>query len=288
MDEKYFFFGFGQVGRYYINYLFKKKTKFSFNISTTSGTKSKKLNNKNYFSLKFNGQKFDKKISKILKSTSYILISIPPDTKGDLVLRNFKKDLKSKNIKKIIYLSATNVYGDHKGRWVNEKSKCNPTSKQGKNRLRAEKQWTVFCKKNKLNLNILRIAGIYSRESNAIKRLKLGPKVFVRKKNHFFSRIRIEDIAQVIHKVFKNKSIKYETFNVADDLPASSEILNKYAAKILKIRNLKQIGVKDLKGKMIKNFYKDSKKIKNSKMKRVLKVSLKYSNYKKGLRDLRY
>ena len=74
-------------------------------------------------SLKFNGRKFDKKISKILKSTSYILISIPPDTKGDLVLRNFKKDLKSKNIKKIIYLSATNVYGDHKGRWVNEKSK---------------------------------------------------------------------------------------------------------------------------------------------------------------------
>ena len=239
-------------------------------------------------SLKFNGQKFDKKISKILKSTSYILISIPPETNGDLVLRYFKKDLKNNNIKKIIYLSATNVYGDHKGRWVNEKSKCKPTSKQGKNRLRAEKQWTVFCKKNKLNLNILRIAGIYSRESNAIKRLKLGPKVFVRKKNHFFSRIRVEDIVQVIHKVFKNKNIKYETFNVADDLPASSEILNKYAAKILKIRNLKQIDVKDLKGNMIKNFYKDSKKIKNSKIKKVLKVSLKYSTYKQGLRDLRY
>ena len=69
----------------------------------------------------------------------------------------------------------------------------------------------------------------------------------------------------MIHKVFRNKSIKYETFNVADDLPASSEILNKYAAKILKIRNLKQIDVKDLKGNMIKNFYKDSKKIKNFK-----------------------
>ena len=41
MDEKYFFFGFGQVGRYYINYLLKKKTKFSFNVSKTSGTKSK-------------------------------------------------------------------------------------------------------------------------------------------------------------------------------------------------------------------------------------------------------
>ena len=98
MDEKYFFW-FWSSRRYYINYLFKKKTKFSFNISTTSGTKSKRLNNKNYLSLKFNGRKFDKKISKILKSTSYILISIPPDTKGDLVLRNFK-DLKSKNIKK--------------------------------------------------------------------------------------------------------------------------------------------------------------------------------------------
>ena len=92
----------------------------------------------------------------------------------------------------------------------------------------------------------------------------------------------------MIYKVFRNKSVKYETFNVADDLPASSEILNKYAAKILKIKNLKQIDVKDLKGNMIKNFYKDSKKIKNSKIKRVLKVNLKYSTYKQGLRDLRY
>ena len=99
MDEKYFFFGFGQVGRYYINYLFKKKLNFLL-IFNNLWHQIKRLNNKNYLSLKFNGRKFDKKISKILKSTSYILISIPPDTKGDLVLRNLKKDLKSKNIKR--------------------------------------------------------------------------------------------------------------------------------------------------------------------------------------------
>ena len=288
MHNKYFFFGFGQVGKYFINYLFKKKNKFSFYVTTTTKTGIKSFRKKRYISLKFDGKKYDKKISKILSTVKYILISIPPEIKGDIVLRHFKKDIKRKNIKKIIYLSATNVYGDHNGRWVNEKSKCKPTSRQGKNRLKAEKQWIRYCKKNKLNLNILRIAGIYSREMNAIKRLKLGPKIFVKKNNHFFSRIRVEDIAQTIYKTYEHKNINYEIFNVSDDLPASSEMINKYAAKILKIKNLKQINVKELRGRMIKNFYKDSKKVRNSKIKKVLKVNLKYPTYKKGLRDLRY
>ena len=81
--------------------------------------------------------------------------------------------------------------------------------------------------------------------------------------------------------------INSEIFNVADDMPASNETINKYAAKILKIRNLKEIDVKRLRGKMIKNFYKDSKKVKNSKIKSILKVSLKYPTYKKGLLNLR-
>ena len=45
------------------------------------------------------------------------------------------------NCKWITYLSATSVYGDHKGDWVNENSATQPTSASGINRLEAEKNW---------------------------------------------------------------------------------------------------------------------------------------------------
>ena len=64
--------------------------------------------------------------------------------------------------------------------------------------------------------------------------------------------------------------------------------MTKYAAKLIKISSLKSVSYKNLKGEMIKNFYKDSKKVRNSKIKKVLKINLKYPSYKKGLRDFIY
>ena len=46
-----------------------------------------------------------------------------------------------RNCKWITYLSATSVYGDHKGNWVNESSITKPTSENGINRLNAENNW---------------------------------------------------------------------------------------------------------------------------------------------------
>ena len=126
------------------------------------------------------------------------------------------------------------------------------------------------------------------KESNIVKRIKFGSRLVIRKKNHFFSRVRVEDIASTIRKLFYIGNIQGETFNISDNLPASSEKVYKYAANILKIKNFKIISTKKIKGKMLKSFYKDSKKVSNKKIKKKLKFKLKYPTYKKGLSDLIY
>ena len=83
-----------------------------------------------------------------LKEADHILISIPPENQEDLVIKNFSKFIESSKVKWITYLSATSVYGDHKGEWVNENSKTSPISKKGAARLKAECSWT-FLEKNK-------------------------------------------------------------------------------------------------------------------------------------------
>ena len=73
-----------------------------------------------------------------------------------------KKKLKKSNIRAIVYVSSTGVYGDHKGEWVNENSSLRGTNNIiNKNRIKAENSWKNFCKKNLLIFNIVRLGGIY-------------------------------------------------------------------------------------------------------------------------------
>ncbi len=286
-EKKFFFFGFGQVSKYFVKDLIKKRKKFKLISTSTKKTHSKSITKKKFKSFFFKDKSYDNGIKNKLTDSNCILVSIPPKKNTDLVLKNFKKDLLKGDPKKIVYLSSTSVYGDHNGKWVDEKSKLKPISKFGKHRLQCEKKWLKFQKKNSLNINILRLSGIYSKENNAIKRLKnKNNKVFV-KKNHFFSRIRVEDISQVLEKIFSSNQ-KGQIFNVSDNRPASSLEVYNYAAKILKKKNLKILSAKNLKNSMLKNFFKESKKVSNRKIKRVLNLKLKYPTYKEGLRNLRY
>ena len=287
MKNKYFFFGFGQVAKYFLKYLIKKKKKFEFNTTSTLPTKKKIFSGKKYISYKLKDYEFDKAMLHEILSSNYILVSIPPKENKDIVVGNFGNILSLDPTKKIIYLSATSVYGNHNGKWVTEKAKLKTKTIMGKSRLHAEKFWIKLYKSNNINLNILRLSGIYSKENNAVKRLKEGPKLFIKKDKQFFSRIRVEDIASAVEKVFKKNNIKGEVFNISDDLPASSEDLVKFAAKLLKIKNLKSISTKKLNG-VLKDFYKDSKKVSNKKMKKILNIKLKYPTYKKGLIEFGY
>ena len=74
--------------------------------------------------------------------------------------------------------------------------------------------------------------------------------------------------------------------NASDDKPATNIEVANFAAKLLKIKNLKPLSIKKFKNKMIKEFYKDSKKVSNKKMKNNLQIKLKYPTYKEGLRNI--
>ena len=57
-----------------------------------------------------------------------------------------------------------------------------------------------------------------------------------------------------------------------------------YGAKLLKLETPSPINLENLNSEMLKNFYKDSKKVDNKKMKQFFNYNLKYPSYKEGLR----
>jgi len=155
-----FCFGFGQVAKNFIKKLSIEK--YNINLSTTSRSESSKETFKgiNYNSYLFNSNKFDQNLLVKLKEADHILVSIPPENQEDLVVKNFSKFIENSKVKWITYLSATNVYGDHKSEWVNENSKTNPISNKGVARLKAENSWISLEKNSKWPIEIFRLSGI--------------------------------------------------------------------------------------------------------------------------------
>ena len=285
-DINIFCFGFGQVAKNFIKKLSVEQ--YNINLSATSRSESSKktFNGINYNSYLFHSEKFDQNLVVKLKEADHILVSIPPQNQEDLVIKNFSKFIESSKVKWITYLSATSIYGDHKGEWVNENSKTNPISNNGIARLKAENAWFSLEKNKKIPIQIFRLSGIYSNEKNILIRLKSGDVKLINKKNHFFSRIHVDDISNILFKSL-SKFKSGEIYNLSDDKPSTSEEVILFGAKILNIENIKKIEVNQIKSEMLKNFYHESKKVSNKKMKSYFDYNLKFPSYIEGLNYIR-
>jgi len=231
-----------------------------------------------------------KSIEHALATASHILISTPPKHDlGDPVLVNFGNLLKKyiKNIQWIGYLSSTGVYGDHQGHWVDESSKPIALGDQGQLRLAAENEWRFFSEKYQLPLTIFRLAGIYGPQRNVLARLMAGKNETIVKEGQFFSRIHVEDIVLAILAAMQNPKVGITIYNVADDEPAPSHVVDEYAASLLQRPPLKRIAYEMATlSPMAQEFYSHNKRVSNAKLKRELNIQLTYPTYKEGLAHL--
>ena len=94
------------------------------------------------------------------------------------------------------------------------------------------------------------MSGIYSIENNVINRLKEGTLKIIKKKNCFFSRIHVEDIAKILTISLKKIS-PGQIFNISDNYPCPNQKIAKYAASLVKVTMSKEINAKDIKSKML-------------------------------------
>ena len=275
-------FGFGQVAKNFIKKLKDQGATFKLTATSREESKTEEFENITYESFQFTKEGFDKNFLKRFEEADHILLSIAPIHGVDIVIKNFKDNFKSNKLKWITYLSATSVYGNHNGEWVDENSETKPTSPNGVERLKVEKEWMQLASKFDLPFQIFRLSGIYSNQFNILKRLKSGEAKIINKKNHFFSRIHVEDIADILLSSLNNLK-KKEIYNISDNLPASAEEVAMYGVKLLGLDKPKTIEINEIESEMLKNFYKDSKKVDNKKMKEFFNHKLKYPTYVEGL-----
>ena len=168
-------------------------------------------------------QQFLNDKNSILKNVTHILNSIPPNDYGDIPFHHIRKELINLNsLKWLGYLSTTGVYGDHGGSWVDEKSELKTKNKRSLNRITAEKQYLKLFSAHKLPIHIFRLPGIYGPKRSIFERINTDNLNLIKKKDQFFSRIHVEDIATALQFSIE-KPTPGEIFNLTDDYPCPSD-----------------------------------------------------------------
>lgn len=277
------FLGFGYVAHFAASLL--KEDGLQIYGSSRDNTKIKKYNSLGYNIFSFNNEKAED----FIRAANYLVISIPPKAEGniDVILEQFAPIISgSPNIKSIIYLSTTGVYGDYQGAWVNEDTLPNPTNQRSLLRLQSEQLWQRFSELNNINLQIFRLSGIYGPGRNALLQIKNGVAQSIFKPGQVFSRIHVKDIARLIQVAIHNYHLQ-GVFNLSDDYPCSPIEVNEYAAKLLNLPAPEIIQISEAKlSPLAKEFYSDCKKVRNDKIKQYFIKSLLFPDFKSGLEDL--
>lgn len=216
------------------------------------------------------------------------IVTIPPfyELKTDVVIENFHSYFSSRNKSfKLIYLSATSVYGDHEGKEVQEDSALKSTSSNGLARIACEEKYMQLQKNKAANIIILRLAGIYGDDRNNILRIKNHEVTRNRESKKLISRTHITDIVNIIKSTLDNQAIVNEIFNVADDNPATTKEVNDYiCTEILKITPLPINDQQNLSKNS--SFMLDNKIVSNQKLKKVLNYKFIYPSYKEGMQQI--
>ena len=224
-------------------------------------------------------------LTRALDAATHLLISIGPGAAGDIVLGELGDAIAARaaQFEWVGYLSTTGVYGDHDGGWVDEDTPLTPTTDRGRARVEAEAQWRAI---PGLPLHIFRLAGIYGPGRGPFSKVRTGTARRIIKPGQVFSRIHVEDIAQVLAASIDRPN-PGAVYNVCDDDPAPPQDVIAYAAELLDMPVPEAIPFEnaDL-SPMARSFYAESKKVRNDRIKSELGVSLRFPDYRSGLRDL--
>ena len=219
-----------------------------------------------------------------LDNATHILVSAAPSEAGDPVLANLRDEISTRRhqLRWVGYLSTTGVYGDHKGGWVDETTPLSPSTQRGRMRVEAEAAWQSL----DLPLHIFRLAGIYGPGRGPFAKVRNGTARRIIKPGQVFSRIHVDDIAQVLAASIARPK-PGAIYNVCDNDPAPPEDVIAHAAHLLglPIPPAEDFATAEM-TPMARSFYAESKKVRNDLIKDELGVKLRYPDYRAGLAAL--
>ncbi|MCP4010690.1 MAG: NAD-dependent epimerase/dehydratase family protein [Proteobacteria bacterium] len=186
-------------------------------------------------------------------------------------------------------ISTTGVYGDCEGARVDETTPVKPKADRALRRADAETSLLEWAEKNKVDYLILRVPGIYAPDRLPLKRLEAGTPVVAQDEAPWTNRIHADDLATVCFAAL-HSPVANEIINVADDAPGNMTEYFFAVADYAGLPRPPEISLQQARQSLspgMLSYLAESRRIDNSKMKKLLNIKLKYPTLKQGLEALK-
>jgi len=220
---------------------------------------------------------------------------IPPPSSGrqDPRLRRLLTALSDNGLPaRIVLISATGVYGDCGGAWVDEQRPAQPNSDRGQRRLHAEQTLLSWAQQHRVTAVILRVAGIYGPGKLPSKRLEQGLPILHQQDAPWSNRIHIADLIQACLAAASADAglVAGQCYNIADGHPSTMTDYFNQVADLLGLPHpptvtLEQAG-EQLSAGML-SYLAESRRLDNRRLREQLQVRLRYPTLKTGLPSCR-
>ncbi len=102
------------------------------------------------------------------------------------------------SLSRLIYVSTTGVYGDHKGGRVSEITPVNPQSERAKRRVDAERVLRLWGPAHGVAVTILRVPGIYASNRLPVERLQARTPALISDEDAYSNHIQSDDLARLV------------------------------------------------------------------------------------------
>jgi nucleoside-diphosphate-sugar epimerase len=191
-------------------------------------------------------------------------------------------------VRRLVYVSTSGVYGDCGGAWVRETRALNPLTDRARRRADAEFNVHVFARAFRVRATVLRVPGIYALDrpdGDPRERVRRGTPALVPADDVFTNHIHADDLARACVAALLRGPTQ-RAIHVNDD---SAMLLGDHLDRVADLCGLPRVprftraqAAAQLSAAQM-SFLSESRRLDNTRLKRELKVALRYPSAEAAL-----
>lgn len=212
----------------------------------------------------------------------------PPPAEGlvDRRTRNLTAILPERG--RVVYISTTGVYGDCGGAWFDESRPVAPHNPRARRRVDAEQVLRRWAVRSGATLSILRVPGIYAADRLPIRRLELGTPALREPDDVYTNHIHADDLARIIARaLFRGAANR--VYHAVDDSDMKMADYFDAVADAFALPRPPRLPRAELAAQVtpaLLSFMSESRRMRNTRLKRELGVRLRYARVVACLQQL--